>query len=87
MAVKHHPIQLIDAMNGYHRATYQTFDHLDQVTAPYSLCFSADGSKIIAGFENNIQFFDTHIPGHTATRISTKETKKSSDGQSGNLLK
>eukprot|EP00051_Salpingoeca_urceolata_P021358 m.333964 g.333964 ORF g.333964 m.333964 type:complete len:436 (-) comp19782_c0_seq6:29-1336(-) len=42
-----HPIHLWDAFTGDLRATYRAYDHLDEITAAHSVCFSLDGEKLL----------------------------------------
>jgi WD40 repeat protein len=48
-----HPIHLWDAFTGTLRASYLGYDHLDEPTAAFSVCFSSDGARILAGREHS----------------------------------
>ncbi|KAI9021188.1 WD40-repeat-containing domain protein [Hyaloraphidium curvatum] len=78
-----HPVHLWDAYTGEVRCSYQTYDHLDQVAGPNSLCFTPDGARLYCGFENRVQVFDTSRPGNEGRTIPTTPTRKSKDGQKG----
>lgn len=79
-----HTVHLWDAVSGGIRCTYASFDHLDEVIAPTSLCFSPDGSKLYCGFNNFIQIFDTTRPGRDhLKRVNTTPTRRSKEGQKG----
>eukprot|EP00933_Yihiella_yeosuensis_P034197 TRINITY_DN27711_c0_g1_i2.p1 TRINITY_DN27711_c0_g1~~TRINITY_DN27711_c0_g1_i2.p1 ORF type:complete len:427 (-),score=41.82 TRINITY_DN27711_c0_g1_i2:51-1331(-) len=58
-----HPIHLRDAVEGTLRNTYRPFNTADEVCHANSLCFSSDGSKIIAGFPLYLRVFDLQRPG------------------------
>lgn len=78
-----HPVHLRDAYTGSVRCSYQTYDHLDQVVGPYSVCFTPDGGRIYCGLENSVQVFDTARPGNQGQTIYTTPTRKSKEGQKG----
>lgn len=78
-----HPVHLWDAYSGTVRCAYQTYDHLDQIMGPNSLCFTPDGSKIYCGFENCVQVFETSRPGNEGWKFSTTPTRKAKEGQKG----
>jgi WD40 repeat protein len=58
-----HPIHLWDAFTGQLRATYRGYDHLDEIGAAYSICFSADSQSLLSGANNCIRVFDVALPG------------------------
>ncbi|CAJ1419544.1 unnamed protein product, partial [Effrenium voratum] len=58
-----HPIHLRDAVTGELRNTYRPFNNVDEVCHASSLCFSPDGSKIIAGFSLYLRVFHLQRPG------------------------
>ena len=62
---------MVDAYDGSTRGTYRAYDHLEQRESAHSLSFSADGSKIYAGYNKRFRIFDTAIPGKTFTEIVT----------------
>jgi WD40 repeat protein len=62
-------IRLIDAYTGVTRATYRAFDHLERMCTAHSICFSPDGSRIIAGYEKMIRIFRTAVPGTMCEEI------------------
>ncbi|KAH6561703.1 hypothetical protein BASA61_009954 [Batrachochytrium salamandrivorans] len=78
-----HPVQLWDAYSGQLRGTYMTKDHVDQVSAPISLAFNLDGSKIFCGLEGRLQIFDTGRPGTDSEVVALTPCRRSSDGQKG----
>ena len=49
----------------------------DIITGANSVIFSVDGGSIFAGFENEIQIFDTSRPGSEMTQLKTVQGKKS----------
>ncbi|XP_068128185.1 telomerase Cajal body protein 1 [Hyperolius riggenbachi] len=57
------PIHVWDAFNGKLKASYRPYNHLDELTAAHSLCFSPDGSQLYSGFDKMIRVFDTSRPG------------------------
>ncbi|CAB4060620.1 USH1G [Lepeophtheirus salmonis] len=58
------PIHLLDAFNGFIRATYRCYDEADEVTAAMSVKFDRTGGRIYAGLTTGrIDVFDTAIPG------------------------
>jgi len=76
-----HPIHLRDAFNGTLRNTYRPFNNVEEVCHAYSLCFSADGGQILAGFDRTIRIFDLQRPGRQTEEwlLSTRAGK----GQKG----
>ena len=46
-----HPVHLWDAFNGKLRATYIALNSVQELTSPYSLCFSNDGQQLLCGFK------------------------------------
>jgi WD40 repeat protein len=83
VSCRDHPLRLFDATSGLVRASYITIDHVDQITAPHAVAFNLDGSKILCGFENSIQIFDTCFPGKECLRVPLTTCRKSSDGIKG----
>ena len=43
--------------------TYRPYDHLDEIAAAYSVAFTPDGSRILAGFKDCVRVFDVTRPG------------------------
>jgi hypothetical protein len=58
------------------RACYRGYDEADEVTAAYSLAFSFDGSKVLAGYSKCIRVFDVGRPGRDCSRIVTHKKKQ-----------
>ncbi|TMW66661.1 hypothetical protein Poli38472_013973 [Pythium oligandrum] len=78
-----HPIHMWDAYTGQLRATYRAFDHLDEITAAFSVAFNATGDKIFAGYDRMIRFFDITQPSRDFVSRPLCKTRKSRDGQRG----
>lgn len=76
-----HPIHLRDAVTGSLRNTYRPFNNVDEVCHASSLCFSLDGSRIVAGFPLYLRVFDLQRPGRQVEDwlLSTRKGK----GQKG----
>eukprot|EP00401_Gymnodinium_catenatum_P029313 CAMPEP_0117550302 /NCGR_PEP_ID=MMETSP0784-20121206/48611_1 /TAXON_ID=39447 /ORGANISM="" /LENGTH=443 /DNA_ID=CAMNT_0005347317 /DNA_START=170 /DNA_END=1498 /DNA_ORIENTATION=+ len=76
-----HPIHLREAAAGTLRNTYRPFSHVDEVCHAFSLCFSSDGRRIVAGFEQYLRVFDVQRPGRQVEDwlLSTRKGK----GQKG----
>uniref|UniRef100_UPI00358F71E4 telomerase Cajal body protein 1 n=1 Tax=Myxine glutinosa TaxID=7769 RepID=UPI00358F71E4 len=66
------PVHMWDAFTGELRASYRGYNHLDEVIAAYSLCFSPDGEQLFCGFHNHLQVFTTERPGRESLKWSTK---------------
>ena len=66
-----HPVHLWDAFTGGLRCTYSAYDHLDEVTAAYSVAFSADGTELLTGFKNTVRIFSVDRPGRWCQTRST----------------
>lgn len=49
-----HPLHLWSALDGGLRCTYRAFDDKDEIVAALSVCFSADGASLIAGYNKVI---------------------------------
>jgi hypothetical protein len=58
------------------RASYRGYDEADEVTAAYSLAFSPDGSRVLAGYSKCIRVFDVGRPGRDCSRIVTHKKKQ-----------
>lgn len=57
------PIHIWDAFTGELRASFRAYNHLDELTAAHSLCFSPDGSQLFCGFNRTVRIFSTARPG------------------------
>ncbi|XP_023646244.1 telomerase Cajal body protein 1 [Paramormyrops kingsleyae] len=57
------PVHLWDAFYGDLRATFRAYNHLDELTAAHSLCFTPDASQLYCGFDKTVRVFDTERPG------------------------
>jgi WD40 repeat protein len=80
------PVHLYDAYTGDVRATYRSFNALDEMESPAVVEFSDDGQKILcSGFrtDRTIHIFETAIPGRESTILRLGKTRRSSDGQKG----
>ncbi|KAI8621618.1 WD40-repeat-containing domain protein [Chytriomyces sp. MP71] len=83
-SIRDHPIQLFDAYSGEVRAAYTAKG--DVVTAPHSIAFSPNGSRVYGGLEGRILAFDLNFQGsNPIAEISTTPTRKSPLGQKGIL--
>lgn len=76
-----HPIHLREASTGKLCNTYRPYNQVDEVCHAYSLCFSPDCSRILAGFSQYIRVFDVQRPGRQIEdwTLSTRKGK----GQKG----
>ncbi|XP_034076457.1 telomerase Cajal body protein 1 [Gymnodraco acuticeps] len=74
------PVHLWDAFYGQVRASFRPYNHLDELTAAHSLCFSPDGSKLYCGFDKTVRVFYTDRPGRDCEEWPTVVKKQ---GQSG----
>ncbi|KAG0140721.1 hypothetical protein CROQUDRAFT_664803 [Cronartium quercuum f. sp. fusiforme G11] len=83
MAVKDHPIHLLDAADGRLRASYPIVNHREQMVAPRSMLFSHDGMSLYASHECAIDIFDISRPGNPGERYKTLPSRQSRDGQKG----
>ena len=77
------PVHLWDAYTGELRATYRAFDHLDELTSAHSLAFNATGTKLFAGFDRMIRFFDLSQPSRDFRARPLSKTRRSRNGQRG----
>lgn len=57
------PIHVWDAFYGEVRASFRPYNHLDELTAALSLCFTPDGSQLYCGFDKTVRVFHTERPG------------------------
>ncbi|RWS31061.1 hypothetical protein B4U80_05124, partial [Leptotrombidium deliense] len=60
---KDNPIHVWDAYTGQIVSTFKCYNHLDELVAAHSLCFSSDGSRLYSGFDKCIRVFDSSRPG------------------------
>ncbi|WKX96039.1 hypothetical protein Q1695_012479 [Nippostrongylus brasiliensis] len=67
---KHHPIHLW-SHDGTRIASYRGINHLDELTAAYSVAFSNDGSHLYGGYDTCIRIWDTDRPGRQLSTIKT----------------
>ncbi|XP_025861194.1 telomerase Cajal body protein 1 isoform X2 [Vulpes vulpes] len=77
---RENPIHIWDAFTGELRASFRAYNHLDELTAAHSLCFSPDGSQLFCGFNRTIRVFSTARPGRDCEVRATFAKKQ---GQSG----
>lgn len=57
------PVHMWDAFYGEVRASFRPYNHLDELTAAHSLCFSPDGTQLYCGFDKTVRVFYTERPG------------------------
>ncbi|KAM4537292.1 telomerase Cajal body protein 1 [Odontesthes bonariensis] len=74
------PVHVWDAFYGEVRASFRPYNHLDELTAAHSLCFSPDGAQLYCGFEKTVRVFYTERPGRDCEERPTIVKKQ---GQSG----
>uniref|UniRef100_A0AAY4BM27 Telomerase Cajal body protein 1 n=1 Tax=Denticeps clupeoides TaxID=299321 RepID=A0AAY4BM27_9TELE len=74
------PVHIWDAFSGDLRATFRPYNHLDELTAAYSLCFSPDGSQLYCGFDKMVRVFDTERPGRDCAERPTVVKKQGQNG-------
>ncbi|XP_041635832.1 telomerase Cajal body protein 1 [Cheilinus undulatus] len=74
------PVHLWDAFYGEVRASFRPYNHLDELTAAHSLCFSPDGTQLYCGFDKTVRVFYTDRPGRDCEERPTIVKKQ---GQSG----
>ncbi|KAM4749229.1 LOW QUALITY PROTEIN: telomerase Cajal body protein 1 [Rhinophrynus dorsalis] len=74
------PIHVWDAFHGDLKASYRPYNHLDELTAAHSLCFSPDGAQLFSGFDKVVRVFETSRPGRDCQCRPTFHKKQ---GQSG----
>ncbi|KAM0788492.1 hypothetical protein ACM66B_001624 [Microbotryomycetes sp. NB124-2] len=83
VAIKDHPVQLLDGSDCRVRASYPIEDHQERFVAPHAMTFSDDGSLLYCGFENAIEVFQVGQPGAAGQRIHTSPSRASRQGQKG----
>ncbi|KAG9469512.1 hypothetical protein GDO78_020347, partial [Eleutherodactylus coqui] len=74
------PIHMWDAFTGDLKASYRAYNHLDELTAAHSLCFSPDGSRLFCGFDKMVRVFDTSRPGRDCECRPTFQKKLGQPG-------
>ncbi|KAM9718179.1 telomerase Cajal body protein 1 [Menidia menidia] len=74
------PVHVWDAFYGEVRASFRPYNHLDELTAAHSLCFSPDGAQLYCGFDKTVRVFYTDRPGRDCEERPTVVKKQ---GQSG----
>ncbi|XP_034020450.1 telomerase Cajal body protein 1 [Thalassophryne amazonica] len=74
------PVHVWDAFYGEVRASFRPYNHLDELTAAHSLCFSPDGTQLYCGFDKTVRVFYTERPGRDCEDRPTVVKKQ---GQSG----
>ncbi|XP_069799054.1 telomerase Cajal body protein 1 [Dendropsophus ebraccatus] len=74
------PIHVWDAFTGNLKASYRAYNHLDELTAAHSLCFSPDGSRLFCGFDKMVRVFDTSRPGRDCESRPTFQKKQGQPG-------
>ncbi|XP_026154432.1 telomerase Cajal body protein 1 [Mastacembelus armatus] len=74
------PVHVWDAFYGEVRASFRAYNHLDELTAAHSLCFSPDGTQLYCGFDKTVRVFYTDRPGRDCEDRPTVVKKQ---GQSG----
>ncbi|EHB04498.1 Telomerase Cajal body protein 1 [Heterocephalus glaber] len=77
---RENPIHIWDAFTGELRASFRAYNHLDELMAAHSLCFSPDGSQLFCGFNRTVRVFSTSRPGRDCEVRATFAKKQ---GQSG----
>lgn len=74
------PVHIWDAFYGDLRATFRPYNHLDELTAAHSLCFSPDGSQLYCGFDKMVRIFHTDRPGRDCEQRPTTVKKQGQGG-------
>ncbi|KAM6949564.1 telomerase Cajal body protein 1 [Aplochiton taeniatus] len=74
------PVHIWDAFYGAVRATFRPYNHLDELTAAHSLCFSPDGSQLYCGFDKMVRVFYTDRPGRDCEERPTIVKKQGQGG-------
>ncbi|KAM4611785.1 telomerase Cajal body protein 1 [Polymixia lowei] len=74
------PVHVWDAFYGEVRASFRPYNHLDELTAAHSLCFSPDGSQLYCGFDKTVRVFYTDRPGRDCEERPTIVKKQGQGG-------
>ncbi|XP_023369771.1 telomerase Cajal body protein 1 isoform X2 [Otolemur garnettii] len=77
---RENPIHIWDAFTGELRASFRSYNHLDELTAAHSLCFSPDGSQLFCGFNRTVRVFSTSRPGRDCEVRATFAKKQGQNG-------
>jgi len=76
---KDQPVHLRDGFTGQLRASYRSYNQMDEISSAYSLTFDASGDHVICGHDGRIDMFDTNRPGRDS-QILCSWIKKSKEG-------
>ncbi|TNN40239.1 Telomerase Cajal body protein 1 [Liparis tanakae] len=74
------PVHVWDAFHGEVRASFRPYNHLDELTAAHSLCFSPDGARLYCGFDKTVRIFYTERPGRDCEERPTIVKKQGQGG-------
>ncbi|CAL8326627.1 unnamed protein product [Lota lota] len=74
------PVHVWDAFYGEVRASYRPYNHLDELSAAHSLCFSPDGTRLYCGFDKTVRVFHTDRPGRDCEERPTIVKKQGQGG-------
>ncbi|CAL9694388.1 unnamed protein product [Knipowitschia caucasica] len=74
------PVHVWDAFDGKVRGSFRPYNHLDELTAAHSLCFSPDGSHLYCGFDKMVRVFHTERPGRDCEERPTIVKKRGVTG-------
>ncbi|KAK9524568.1 hypothetical protein VZT92_016951 [Zoarces viviparus] len=74
------PVHVWDAFHGEVRASFRPYNHLDELTAAHSLCFSPDGTQLYCGFDKMVRVFYTDRPGRDCEERPTVVKKQGQNG-------
>ncbi|XP_033839834.1 telomerase Cajal body protein 1 [Periophthalmus magnuspinnatus] len=74
------PVHVWDAFYGEVRASFRPYNHLDELTAAHSLCFSPDGTQLYCGFDKMVRVFHTERPGRDCEERPTIVKKQGVGG-------
>lgn len=75
-AVSNAPVHLWDAFSGVLRASYCSFNQVDELVSPHCVAFDIAGQNIYCGFLNTLRIFDITRPGRECV---TRKLKDASD--------
>lgn len=74
------PVHVWDAFYGEVRGSFRPYNHLDELTAAHSLCFSPDGTRLYCGFDKTVRVFYTDRPGRDCEQRPTVGQSLTPDG-------
>jgi len=74
---------LFDAYTGSVRCSYRAYDAVDAIESAYSVTFSPDGQRVVAGYNRYIKVFHTDIAGRDYDTFRLGKSRYSKDGQKG----